>query len=198
MAQPYEEKEQDPSDAVLVLRARAGDEAAFAGLVRRYERALFNYIRRIVGNAADAEDLFQDVFLRVFSNLNGFDVKKPFRPWLYRIATNRCRDHLRYRKLRRTLSLSYAPEAGVATLAERVPASNPDPSVAAAEGELQERLEGALAALPLKHRTVFIMARYDGMPYEEIAASLGIPVGTVKSRMNKAVRDLTRAVEVDE
>lgn len=187
----------DESDESLVSRAVEGDTLAFTALVNRYELRLFNYIRRIVGNATDAEDLFQDVFVKVHTKLHRFEQGRPFRPWLYRIATNQCRDHLRYRKLRRALSLDFTGDDGGVTLADSLAAPNPSPRESAVEQETNARLTAAIAALPLKHRTVFIMARYENLPYDEIARTLEIPVGTVKSRMNKAVSVLMDALEGD-
>lgn len=190
------EQSLEPTDEALVARARRGDSAAFERLVARYEGRLFNYIRRIVGNAPDAEDLFQETFLRVFRHMGRFRVSASFRPWVYRIATNLCRDLLRRRKRRRTVALdAAAPSGDGSTLLDRMVSSAPGPRELAGEHELAEQLQEALSKLSIKHRSVFVMARYDGMPYEEIAQALRIPVGTVKSRMNKAVDTLMRAIE---
>lgn len=186
----------EPCDEVLAGRAQQGDTAAFDALVKRYEKRLFNYIRRIVGNAADAEDLFQETFLRVHRHIGRFRTSASFRPWLYRIATNLCRDHLRSSRRRLKISLD-APVYGAngRCMLDSLEASTPGPREVAGRHELAERLERALGRLSLKHRSVFLMARYEGMPYEEIARALRIPVGTVKSRMNKAVDVLLREVK---
>ena len=177
------------SDEALLQMARDGDKAAFERLVKRYETRLFNYIRRVLGSVADAEDVFQLTFMRVYQHLNDFRMSALFRPWLYQIATNLCRDELRRRRRRPTTPLDAAcgvDDVGT-TLGERLPSPEPSPSAVASAHELAERLDQAIAKLPLKHRSVFVMAKYEDMPYEEIARTLEIPVGTVKSRMNKAV-----------
>lgn len=183
-------------DEDLMRAACQGDMGAFGQLVRRYEGPLYRFLRRMIGNAAEAEDVFQEAMLRVYVSRDRFDVTASFRPWLYRIAANCCRDRMRYWRRRPAVSLEAAnmeghTEGHAGHLAARTPA--PD-GVAEAE-ELRERLEAAVARLPVKHREVFLMARYEGMPYEEISISLGVPVGTVKSRMNKAVRVLMDQLE---
>jgi RNA polymerase sigma-70 factor (ECF subfamily) len=191
--------EQTPSDESLMIQVKAGDQDALAVLVRRYEHPLFNYACKMIGNRADAEDVFQETFLRVHLHANRFWGNAPFRPWLYRIATNLCKDRLRYRKRR--------PEVPVASL--RQDESWPDPVAewastttrpdeAAMARERAARMEVALAALSIKHRAVFLMAHQEGLSYAEIARALRIPVGTVKSRMNKAVGQLLAAMEETE
>ncbi len=186
---------EQPTDEALAARAGEGDAGAFEMLVRRYEPPLFNYIRRMVGNASEAEDLFQDTFMKVYDNLDRFRPEGSFRGWLYRIATNTCRDALRRRRLRRAFSLDTGQNPDDVPLGERCASSTPGPAEKAAEAELAERLSAAIQTLSAKHRSVFLMARYDGMSYEDISETLKIPVGTVKSRMNKAVSILLEALE---
>ncbi|MBN2310892.1 MAG: sigma-70 family RNA polymerase sigma factor [Candidatus Hydrogenedentes bacterium] len=184
-----------PSDEELVARCRDGHRDAFNTLVTRYQPRLFSFIVRMVANRADAEDLFQETFLRVYRHLDRFRAGAPFRPWLYRIATNACRDHLRRARRRRTVSLDRESFADGPAPIDRAASTLPGPGERAREAELAERLAAAVAKLPVKQRAVFLMARYDGMPYGEIGRALGIPVGTVKSRMNKAVSALMRELE---
>ena len=182
----------DSSDEELIRLVLQGESSAFEVLVKRYEMPLFNYIRRMVGGASDAEDLFQETFLRVYTHLDGFRVTERFRPWVYKIATNICKDHLKYRRRHPQVSLDAAigSEDGSETAFDRIEAPIANPSELASATETAELLEAAIEKLSPKHRPVFLMARYEGMPYEEIARTLGIPVGTVKSRMNKAVQFL--------
>jgi len=182
----------DRTDEELIALVLEGDTNVFEVLVKRYELLLFNYIRRMVGSASDAEDLFQETFIRVYTHLDRFRMTARFRPWVYKIATNICKDHLRYRSRHQHVSLEAEigshdrPE----TLLDRLEAPTPNPSEVASATETAELLEAAIGRLPAKHRAVFLMAKYEGMPYDEIARTLGIPVGTVKSRMNKAVQFL--------
>jgi RNA polymerase sigma-70 factor (ECF subfamily) len=183
-AYPTEERHVgEPPDETLMCAACEGDMEAFGQLVRRYESPLFNYLRRMTGNAAEAEDVFQDTMLRLYRSRDRYDRSSPVRPWLYRIATNCCRDRLRYWRRRPAVSLESGESSG-RTLADQVADASARPDDRAREIEVRERLEKAVARLPVKHRAVFLMARYEGMPYEAIGESLGIPVGTVKSRMN--------------
>ena len=160
--------------------------------MKRYEMPLFNYIARMIGSRSEAEDLFQETFLRVFKHLDRFRMTGRFRPWVYRIATNLCKDHLKYRRRHRTVSLDDDCGGGENSprLADRIAARNPSPSDHARESELAGLLETAIGDLSTKHRSVFLMARYEGLSYNDIARALGIPLGTVKSRMNKAVHFL--------
>jgi RNA polymerase sigma-70 factor, ECF subfamily len=184
------------SDEELMQRAARGEEDAFALLVHRYEKPLYGYARRMLGNSAEAEDVFQETFLRVYQHRNQYRVGAPFRPWLYQIATNLCRDRLRSRRRHPLVSLD-APavlDADCPAQLDRVTDGHADPAQAARKAEATARLETALSELPGKQKAVFLMARCDNMPYEEIARSLQVPVGTVKSRMNKAVHFLMQAV----
>jgi RNA polymerase sigma-70 factor, ECF subfamily len=182
-------------------RVKAGDDDALAVLVHRYEGALFNFARKMLGNAADAEEVFQETFLRVHLHRKRFWGGSAFRPWLYRIATNLCKDRLRYRKRRPEIPVSAlrsGDEADAFAPVALRAAEGMLPDEAAAARELAERMENALAALSVKHRAVFLMAHQEGMAYAEIAKALRIPTGTVKSRMNKAVSQLMAVLEASE
>lgn len=183
----------DASDEALMARVKAGDDAALAVLVRRYEGPLFHYARHMLGNAADAEDVFQETFLRVHLHRGRFWSGSAFKPWVYRIATNLCKDRLRYRQRRPEVQPG-GNEAMPDPLAA-FPAAGVAPDEAAVAEERSARMRLALAALNVKHRAVFLMAHQEGLSYAEIARALRIPVGTVKSRMNKAVSQLLAVLE---
>jgi len=183
------------SDEQIVELVQSGQTDAFEVLVKRYETRLFNYLRRMTGNAFDAEDLFQETFLRVYTHLDRFRPGGLFRPWVYRIATNACKDHLRWWRRRPRQVAQRAADSGEADLLERAASPAANPRERAAQAELAERLAESVNKLSARHRAVFLMARHEGMSYEEIGYALGIPVGTVKSRMNKAVDSLMREIE---
>lgn len=164
------------------MRAQQGERMALGSLVHRYEKPLYNYLYRMLGQAEEAEDCFQDSFIKVQKNLPSYKADMPFKPWLYRIAGNTARDQIRKRKHRQHATLT--EQEASATTADS----------AAREHELQERLEQALARLSEKHREVFLMARYQSMDYESISQALDIPVGTVKSRMRKATQQLKQSL----
>ena len=189
------------SDEQLMAQVNAGDQHAFTALIHRYEAPLFNYARKMLGNASDAEEIFQESFLRVYLHRARFRPGAPFRPWLYRIATNLCKDRLRYRKRRPEIPVSSLARPGEETGYD--PLGNEagtaiQPDEAAMARELAVRMEKALAALSVKHRAVFLMAHQEGLSYAEIATALRIPTGTVKSRMNKAVRQLMEVWEASQ
>lgn len=186
------------SDEQLAALARDGSEAAFAALMRRYEAPIYGYLGRMLRNKADADDAFQDTFLKVYANLDRFRASGRFRPWLYRIATNCCLDLLRRRKRRRTVSLDAPGPSdgpGAPALSDVLASHAPGPGEQADAAETGERLARAVARLRPKHRAVFVMAKYDHLAYDEIARALRVPVGTVKSRMNKAVNQVMRELE---
>lgn len=197
-AQAYIQQE-SVSDEALMARSRDGDEQAFALLVHRYEAPLYGYLRRMLQSGADAEDVFQETFLRIFCHRRRFRPEGRFKPWAYRIATNLARDRLRARKRRgeQSLETTTLPGVGAAAYGNPVAGATARPDEAASTSETAQRLESALARLPEKQRAVFLMARYNGMAYGDIARTLRIPVGTVKSRMNKATLFLLRCLEQD-
>ncbi len=176
-------------------RTMAGEREAFDALVHRYERPLYGYLYRMLGNAEDAQDAFQEAFMKAYAHRARFRRGAAFRPWLYAIATNCCRDRLRRRRHRRALSLNARGPDDTVALGERLAAHNPGPDAAAQAAETAQRLEAALERLPVKQRAVFVLARYEGLAYKDIAHALRIPVGTVKSRMKKATDFLMREIE---
>ena len=179
----------DESDEALMAAICDDSGEAFEALVRRYESPLYNYAFRVLDNREDARDVFQETFLRVYQHRARYRRGAPVRPWIYRIATNLCRDKLRARRRRPTISLdaSISREADAKPLRDTLSDNRPGPAAEARAVELEIRLRAALQKLPIKQRSVFVMARYQDMPYTEIARALFVPVGTVKSRMNKAV-----------
>lgn len=179
----------DESDETLMAGICDDSGEAFEALVRRYESPLFNYAFRVLDNREDARDVFQETFLRVYQHRARYRRGAPVRPWIYRIATNLCRDRLRARRRRPTIPLdvSASRDPDLTPLRDILPDGLQNPAAVASAAELQARLHAALQRLPIKQRTVFVMARYQDMPYNDIARALFIPVGTVKSRMNKAV-----------
>ncbi|RMG09094.1 MAG: RNA polymerase sigma factor [Planctomycetota bacterium] len=184
-----------PTDEELVVRLRAGDAPALRLLMERYERSLYGYLRRLLGTEQDAEDAFQEVFLRVLRALDRFDSQRRFRPWLYAIATNLARNLHRRRATRRALTLD-APEAGGEgeALAARLAARDPEPAEAVESAERSRAVAAAVAALPEKGRAALVLYYYQGLSYEEIAQALEIPLGTVKSRIHNAMARLDRAL----
>ncbi len=170
------------ADFELIQAFRAGDETAFTALVQKYQQHVFNLIFHHAGPRAEVEDLAQEVFLKVFANLNSFQGRASFRTWLYRITLNVCIDHGRKQKLRRMLSLESLSEWAKDRLSMRntAPAS---PHREAENSDLRTRIQHALAQLPEEFRQPLILREIEGLDYDEIAALTGAQLGTVKSRI---------------
>lgn len=166
----------------VVAAAQAGEERAFARIVEHYERTIFGLAYRMTHDATQAEDLAQEVFLRVWRKLGTFRLAEPFRPWLLRLATNVCINALKKRQLP-TRSMHAADEDEE----PREPAAaGPLAGEIAERRELAAHLERAIAQLPEDYRLVVTLRHVEGLAYEEIAASLGWPLGTVKVRLFRA------------
>ncbi|MGC4122898.1 MAG: sigma-70 family RNA polymerase sigma factor [Myxococcales bacterium] len=185
----------DPVDLELVRKARSpGGSEAFATLVRRYERPLYNFFLRSLRNGALAEEYFQETLLRCCRALSGFDPDDPaanFKAWVYRIAVNLVRDEVRKPAFQRALALEQ--ELGLDAEADRAPS----PEDAASWAQQRARVRRAVTGLPEQPREVVILHQYQGLSYPEIALALDIPLGTVKSRMHAALGQL-RKVLVDD
>lgn len=190
MAGGREEAARDAaSDEVLAERVRSsGDVAAFSLLVTRYRGRVVALSRRMlgVGSAEEAEDVAQEAFVAAYDKRASFRRGEPFRPWLYRIAVNRCLDRLRAQTRRPVpVPIGSVPE----------PASEQsDPVEALLMEESEARLAEAVAGLPPKLRAVFLLRHLDDLSYEEIASATGVPMGTVKTHLFRARAQLRQAL----
>jgi RNA polymerase sigma-70 factor, ECF subfamily len=179
------------SDADLLQRYLAGEDQAFATLVRRYEKPLFTFLVRFTGNRSLAEDVFQDTFLQVHHSAGSFDPSRRFKPWLYTVAANKARDALR--KTRRhpeaPLDAKVAGSGeGTNTYADLLPADIPAPEEFLSNRETRQAVQQLVEHLPEYLREVLALSYLKELPQKDIAALLDIPVGTVKSRLHAAVR----------
>jgi len=175
-------------DLELVARSKAGDLKSFEELIVRYEKKVFTFAYRFMGNYADAGDLAQETFIRVYQSLASFRGEGSFAAWLYRICANVCRDELRRRSRRKNVSLDEIvsrPAGG-----ECAVGVFRSPEEAVMEGELQRTVQSCLNDLPDEYRLVLVMREFYGLSYHEIAAALDISPGTVKSRLNRGRRAL--------
>jgi RNA polymerase sigma-70 factor (ECF subfamily) len=178
------------ADKDLVLRARAGDREAFAEIVRTYQRRIYAVAMRMTRRHEVADDITQDTFVRAYRNLDRFEIGRPLRPWLTRIATNLAINYLNgAAKREQPLYTEDAPggpgrpEEARASRQERLDAN---PERALESEELALDLERAVSLLPIEQRTVFLLKVVEEMRYEEIAKLLGISEGTVMSRLSRA------------
>jgi RNA polymerase sigma-70 factor, ECF subfamily len=186
----------DAGDLEAIRAVLAGDEGAFRLLVDKYGASIVNLAYRMTGSGADAEDLAQDAFLQAYANLADFRVGARFHPWLYTIALNLCRNHLRRKALVRWIPLqSDARDARGPSLDVRERAPNPEQSILAQESE--EQLRRAIEALPGKYREVFVLRQSENLSYEEIAQITGLPLGTVEVRLFRARQRLLKALGAD-
>ena len=190
----------DPrTDEQLLLGYRqTGDREAFNQLVYRYEKELFGYLRRYLGNAEMAEDVFQRTFLQVHLKCDQFDPSRKVRPWLYTVATNQAIDHQRRNRRHRMVSLDrhngVNQEDDNGTLAKLLDSSDPDPLKQAETAEDNALLREAVDQLPPQSREVVLLVYFQGMKYREAAEAMSIPVGTVKSRLHSAIIKLGEAI----
>jgi RNA polymerase sigma-70 factor, ECF subfamily len=183
------------SDEWLLARLRAGERDVFGTLVRRYERELFGYLRRYLGDDDLADDVFQNTFVQVYKKIQQYEPGRPARPWLYAIATNQAIDALRRRNRRadqRGDAATTTDEDGQQRpLFELLPAPGDEPHEAATRDEQRELVRAAVDRLPELLRQVVILAYFQGLKYRDAAEALDIPVGTVKSRLHAALARLT-------
>lgn len=178
-----------PEDEQLIGRARSGDQDAFSQLLARYEKPVYHQALRMVGHAEDAADLTQEVFLKVWQALPGFQGDSAFSTWLYRLTSNACIDFLR-RERRRRGALSLDDEER--ELAAQLPDPAPTPQQELERRELHHALEEGLAQLSDEHRQVLVLRELNGLSYDEIAQVLDLSPGTVKSRIARARLSLAK------
>lgn len=188
----------DIQDFVLLDRFHAGDEAAFAELLRRYEKSIYNFVLRSVRDRSTAEDLAQEVFMRVISNAGDFQREAKFSTWLFTIARHACIDHARRMKHRRHASLDGQGADGEdgpgARLIDRIAHAGPGVDRHAEATSLRENIARAVEALPVEQREVFLMRQVQSLPFAEIAVICGVPENTAKSRMRYALDRLQSAL----
>jgi RNA polymerase sigma-70 factor (ECF subfamily) len=180
-------------EQLLIDYRSSGDRELYAQLVYRYERELFSYLRRYMGNAEMAEDVFQTAFLAVHLKADSFAEGRRFRPWLYSIATNAAIDAKRRNKKHTKFSLDTPREQDhedVGRWINLLESDAMDPADSALQEERVRLVRQALNDLPESMMTLVQLVYFQGMKYREAAEVLEIPVGTVKSRLNTAIRRL--------
>jgi len=188
---------QHSSDEELLARYRAGVREAFGVLVRRYEGELFGYLRRYLGDADLAADVFQNTFLQVFTKAEQFESGRPVRPWLYTIATHQAIDALRRQGRHPTVRLDEgldekSGEENV-QLGRFLETPGPGTLDQIEADERRQLVRDTVAQLPDFLRQVVLLAYFQGLKYSDVAEILGIPVGTVKSRLHTALSRLQEA-----
>jgi RNA polymerase sigma-70 factor (ECF subfamily) len=187
-------KELPVTDEELLIRYReTGDRETFALLVYRYERELFNYLRRYLGNAELAEDVFQATFMQVHLKCDQFQSDRKFRPWLFTIATNQAIDARRRGKRHQMISLDAPRDSEhdeVGRMVNLLEAGQSGPAEGALDDERKQLIRTTLQQLPESMYSVVQLVYFQGLKYREAAEVLDIPVGTVKSRVHSAIARL--------
>jgi RNA polymerase sigma-70 factor (ECF subfamily) len=182
------------SDEKLVLRTREGDSQAFGLLVERYMRRAYYAALGLIGSQEDALDISQEAFVRAFRARHRLDPSRPFYAWLYQIIRNLCFNQVRDRRTRRRRLREARP-----WLVDQASARTAGlhPARAAEQEEARRRVRAAIEKLPERDREVLVLKEFEGLRYREIADLVGIPIGTVMSRLYSARRRLAAVLEED-
>ncbi len=165
------------NDSHLVRRLQAGEEAAFDALLERHQRAVLNFCYRLLGNAADADDVAQETFVRLHQQRAKLDPDRPLPAWLFTVARRQCIDRLRQRRRRHSVALSDAPELATSDASGR-------------QREMADEIAAAVAALPEEQRAAFVLSEYHDLPDAEIAGVMGCSRKSVELRLYRAKQTL--------
>jgi RNA polymerase sigma-70 factor (ECF subfamily) len=186
-----------PEDKELVVRALKGEEWAYRELLERFRRPVFSLIYRMIGDREQAEDLAQESFVKAFNNLDSYNPNYRFSSWLFKIANNHAIDHLRRARLA-TVSIHGSPHAADAEREEEtriiLEAQDESPEQEFLSLELGSEIETAIARLRPDYRTAVLLRHVESRPYEEIAAIMDVPIGTVKTFLHRARAELRQAL----
>lgn len=188
------------SDEQLLADYMAGNQPAFAELIARYQHELFAFLQRFVSDASTAEDLFQETFVQVHRNARSFNPERRFRPWLFTIAANKARDYLRSSGRRTTQSLDNVAGRSEesTTFLDLMASDAPPPVEELTRDENIAAVQEVLAGMQPMYREVLLMSFFQRFAYQEMADMLGVPLGTVKSRLHAAVAAFAKAYSARE
>ena len=176
-------------ETALIAASQQGDQAAFTELVRRYQRAVYRVAYALTRNASDADDLAQETFVRAWGAIGRFELGQPLHPWLARIATNQAYSLFRHRKRRPETSIEPLVEAGMQW------GTDDDPADHAARHQHERQLRISFEQLSQEHQAVLALRVLKDFSYEQIAEALGVPIGTVMSRLSRARTELKRLMQ---
>ncbi|MBM6829234.1 sigma-70 family RNA polymerase sigma factor [Anaerotignum lactatifermentans] len=180
--------------AELVALARQGDMDAFEALILQHEKIVYNIAFRMMGGGEDVKDMAQEVFLKVYRNLERFDGKSAFSTWIYRIAVNTCIDEIRKRKGKQTYSLDAELEDEDGNYKKQFADEGGRPEEEILQKELRGEVLAALETLSPEHKAAVILRDIRGYSYEEIAEMIQMPLGTVKSRISRGRAQLKEEI----
>jgi RNA polymerase sigma-70 factor (ECF subfamily) len=178
--------ERQHDDEILIARAQEGDNDSFNALITKHQQRAFNYAFRLTRNADEASDVVAESFVRVYNAIGHFKGQSAFSTWLYRIMTNCYLDMKKRDKTRFVVSLDEMIRTKEGTMERQVEDTSPTPDMRVEIQERRQSVQNAVAALPEYQRAMVIMYHAENLSYEEISAALDLPLGTVKSRLNRA------------
>jgi RNA polymerase sigma-70 factor (ECF subfamily) len=180
-------------ETLFVLRLKANEDAAYDELVRSYHTSMYQVAYRMLGDSAEASDVVQDIFLKVFRNIGGFRGQSALKTWMFRIALSEILNRRRFWKRRfRASTVSLDDSTNGKSI--HVRDSDPGPQRALESKEREQAIQGALAKLSEDHRSILILRDIEGFSYTEIAEIAGISIGTVKSRLARARSDMKKSL----
>lgn len=195
------------SDEALMEQVLRGNEQAFEEIMNRYQHRIFNFCLRYLGNEYDAQEVFQETFLRVYSRADRFTPRYRFSTWAYTIARNQCLDRLRTRARRGEQSYEEIAETDPHRLSAALgegagdhlpaagPQKEPDPREKTEQKELEEKIREVMDRLPPAQREVVLLRHFSGLTFPEIAETVGCSVGTAKSRFHFGFKKLSRLLQ---
>lgn len=190
------------SDAEVLKRYAAGEEAAFREIVNRYKNGLYAFLRRFLNQHDLVEDAFQETFMQLFTSLDSYDTNRPLRPWLFTIAANKAKDLLRERHRKSAIAIGTMADSQEMSFDDVLNSLTSDTSIPYDKLERSEaslQVRQIIADMPENLREILILAYFNKFSYKQIAQILSIPIGTVKSRLHTAVgrfaRDYKAVVE---
>jgi RNA polymerase sigma-70 factor, ECF subfamily len=195
-AREKREKDANPTETrKLVLRVKSGERGAFDDLMRRYEKKVYNFAFRLCGNYDEANDIASETFVRVFGALPNFRGDSSFITWLFRITTNVYLDERKRQRARPHQSLEEIIELEESSVQRQIEDPAPTPGERVEKRERGDLLQAAIETLPDYQRMMIVMYHTENRSYEEIAEVLDLPIGTVKSRLNRARLSLREKLE---
>jgi RNA polymerase sigma-70 factor, ECF subfamily len=184
-------------EAVFVARLQANEDAAYDELVRTYTASIFHVAYRMLGDTAEASDVVQEIFLKVFRNIGGFKGEAALKTWIFKIAFSEILNRLRWWKRRHrfsTMSLDDEPNGNGTSPGQILASSSPTPEEVLQSKEQENAIQQALSRLSKDHRSIIVLRDIEGFSYTEIADVLGVSIGTVKSRLARARSDLKKSL----
>jgi RNA polymerase sigma-70 factor (ECF subfamily) len=184
-------------EARFVARLQANEDAAYDELVRVYSASIFHVAYRMLGDTAEASDIVQEIFLKVFRNISGFKGEAALKTWIFKIAFSEILNRLRWWKRRHrfaTVSLDDEPRGNGVGIANSLASAGPTPEQVLESKEQETAIQQALGRLSSDHRSIIVLRDIEGFSYNEIADVLEVSVGTVKSRLARARADLKKSL----